>query len=257
MPVQSKLRFGFGGASFQFFSSPLVAVIRASPIERQVSNVYHPLLPPSPLLDPLLVRPSSLAVLEVMLMSRSFFPPHSPIHFGGSRALLPAPVVVSVVQAVIASGHPVHVGCAVGADQQVIEAALSSPSFLFVFAAFARGGAGAWAGSAVSAVSAVAAAGASVSSLAGGSLRVPLVGRLMARSRAALAGCSASVFFLASPSSRGSLAVAACAVCVHQPVYVFCSSCPMSPRGCSGRWVPAQFFGFSCWRWVPAQSNLF
>jgi predicted Rossmann fold nucleotide-binding protein DprA/Smf involved in DNA uptake len=181
------------------------------------------------------------------------------IHFGGSRNLPTSPVLKQVVQAVIQSGQAVHVGCAIGADQQVIQAAMSSPSFLFVFASFASSGAGAWSGSASSWVHAAAHHGASVSWLAGGGLRVPLVGRLMGRSRAALAGCSASVFFLAGPSSRGSLAVAGHAVAAGQPVFVFCPVCPQAPRGCIGQWQSSQLLGFSCWQWQPAavQQSLF
>jgi hypothetical protein len=184
----------------------------------------------------------------------------SQIHFGGSRSLSSSPIVGQVVRSVMAAGQGVHVGCAVGADQQVIQSALSvAPASLSVFAAFAASGAGAWAGSAVPAVRGALSAGASVSFLAGGGLQVPLVGRLMCRSKAALRGCSASVFFLASPSSRGSLAVAGCAVKAGQAVFAFCASNPCSPRGCSGWWVPGQFFGFSCWSWVPSavQQSLF
>jgi hypothetical protein len=193
------------------------------------------------------------------MFSSSFFSPLSAgsVHFGGSRSLAPSALVGQVVASVLAAGRSVRAGCAIGADQCVISAALVQPARLHVFAAFSGSGSGSWSGSAVSSVLAAAAAGAQVSFLAGGSLSVPLVGRLMARSRAALSGCAASVFFLASPSSPGSLAVAACAVRVGQPVFAFCASVPSSPRGCVGRWVPSFFFSFPCWRWVPAQSRLF
>lgn len=181
------------------------------------------------------------------------------IHLGGSRSLASSPIVGQVVRAVLASGQAVHVGCAVGADQQVIQAALGQPSSLVVFAAFASSGAGAWSGSAVAAVQQAVQAVAAVSWLAGGGLQVPLIGRLMCRSKAALRGCSASVFFLASPSSRGSLAVAGHAVSVGQPVFAFCAVVPQSPRGCLGSWQPSSFLGFSCWQWQPAaiQQSLF
>ena len=184
----------------------------------------------------------------------------SAIHLGGSRSLASPALVAPVVRAILASGQQIHVGCARGADQAVIQSALSIPgghSSLFVFAAFGPGGAGAWSGSAVSSVQAAARAGASVSWLAGGSLAVPLVARLMRRSRAALHGCSASVFFLASPSSPGSLAVAGHAVAAGQPVFAFCPFIPSAPRGCAGRWVAASFLGFPCWQWLPAQAALF
>ena len=180
----------------------------------------------------------------------------SQIHFGGSRSLSLNPFsLVQVVSAVQAAGKVVRVGCAIGADEQVIHAAIRQPALLSVFAAFAASGAGAWAGSAVEAVRQAAAAGARVEYLAGGDLNVPMVGRLMGRSRAALAGCAASVFFLSNPCSRGSLAVAAIAVKVHQPVFAFCSDVPQSPRACVGRWFPSKFAGFDCFRWQPAQSN--
>ena len=184
----------------------------------------------------------------------------SSIHIGGSRSLSPTPIVGQVVRAILASGQAVHVGCALGADQAVIQAASRVParhSFLVVFAAFGPGGAGAWSGSAVQAVSQAKQAGFLVHFLAGGPLAVPLVGRLMRRSQAALAGCSASVFFLASPGCPVSLAVAGKAVAAGQPVFAFCSVCPQAPRGCAGRWVSALFLGFPCWQWSPAQGALF
>ncbi len=203
------------------------------------------------------------------------------IYLGGSRSLAPAPIVGQVVRAVLASGQSVHVGCALGADRQVIQAALGlgEPSSLVVFAAFARGGPqsapGAWSGSAVCSVYQAACAGASVRWLAGGALAVPLVARLMRRSQAALAGCSASVFFQPGP---GSLAVAGCAVAAGQPVFAFTSSfnapAPAAPRGCAGQWVRSFFHpvclpayqqgifprsGWACWRWAPSavQQSLF
>jgi predicted Rossmann fold nucleotide-binding protein DprA/Smf involved in DNA uptake len=183
------------------------------------------------------------------------------VHLGGSRSLSSSPIVGQVVRAVLASGQAVHVGCAVGADQQVVQAALAAggQSFLVVFAVFSSSWLGAWSGSAVGAVMAAAQAGASVSWLAGGGLQLPLVARLIRRSQAALAGCSASVFFLASPSSSGSLAVAGHAVAAGQPVFAFCSFLPQAPRGQAGRWVSSSFMGFSCWLWQPVavQQSLF
>ena len=180
----------------------------------------------------------------------------SKIHFGGSRSLAPNQFpLAQVVAACQTSGQVVRVGCAIGADRQVIQAAISQPALLSVFAAFARSGSGAWAGSAVEAVRQAEAAGATVQYLAGGALEVPMVGRLMGRSRAALAGCAASVFFLSSSSSRGSLSVAAIAASLHQYVYAFCDVVPQSPRAMVGRWLPSKFAGFECWRWFPAQSR--
>ena len=181
----------------------------------------------------------------------------SQIHFGGSRSLPDTRLVAQVVTAALVAGHRVRVGCAIGADAQVIRSVLDyDPARLSVFASFASDGSGSWAGSATFDVFTALEVGADVQFSAGGPLSVPLAGRLMARSRAALSGCSACVFFLAAPASPGSLAVAAMAVRFQKPVYVFCSpGHPNAPRGCSGRWVASSLFGFQFWRWLPAQSK--
>lgn len=197
----------------------------------------------------------------------SAFPSSLVVSFGGSRSL-PAssvPLVRSVVSAAWAAGAVVSVGCAVGADQAVVSSALAcaaggvplsvSPR-LWVSAVGAPSGAGFWSGSAVASVRAAAAAGARVSWLAGGPVSVPLRARLLLRSRAALRGARCAVFFLASPSSAGSLAVAGCAVSSGVPVFAFCSSVPCPPRGCAGSWVSSAFLGFPCWSWVPAGGQL-
>jgi hypothetical protein len=171
--------------------------------------------------------------------------------------------VGQVVSAVLASGQSVAVGCATGADQQVIQHFISSVcpllhsrsfSQLRVFAAFAQSGAGSWSGSAVRQVQQFEAMGGSVSWLAGGGLQVPMIARLMSRSVAGLSGASTAVFF--SPGV-GSLKVAGVAVQRGIPVFAFGSRPAGSPRGCAGSWVPAQFIGFPCWRWASAQSSLF
>ena len=181
------------------------------------------------------------------------------VYFGGSRSLPPSPIVGQVVSAVLASGQSIAVGCATGADQQVIQHFISSVcpilhswsfSQLRVYAAFDQFGAGAWAGSAVRQVQQFAEMGGSVSWLAGGGLQVPMVVRLMARSIAGLAGASAAVFF--SPGT-GSLKVAGAAVERGIPVFAFSNPIPGSPRGCSGSWVSAKFMGFPCWQWSSAQ----
>ena len=182
-------------------------------------------------------------------------------HLGGSRSLPYSPIIDQVVGASLAAGYSLHVGCAIGADQQVIQSALiTHPDRLHVFAAFTADGFGSWAGSAVSAVAAAVQYGARVSYLPRVDLCIPLAGRLMARSRSALFGCNASAFFLATPGSTGSLAVAAAAVRVGQPVFAFSlgfSGHPAAPRGCIGRWIPVSFMGSSAWRWIPAQSKFF
>ena len=184
----------------------------------------------------------------------------SKIYLGGSRSLPPsaAGLIGSVVGAALQAGHWLAVGCSAGADQAVIQAVIRSSSFshLRIQAAFAASGAGSWSGSAVSAVRQFAAAGGSVSWLAGGALSVPLAGRLIRRSLAGLAGCSAAVFFSPGP---GSLAVAGAAVKRGVPVFAFSPSAPSAPRGCPGAWVQSSFLGFACWSFQPAaiQARLF
>ena len=184
--------------------------------------------------------------------------------FGGSRSL-PAPFAPLVARLVSAwlDADPaarVSVGCAVGADSFVVQAC--PPSRLSIFAFFGSDGSGAWSGSAVRSVLSAAAHGADVSWFAGGSPAVPFRARLMRRSLAALAEASCAVFFLASPSSPGSLAVAAAAARAGQPVFVFCCGFAGSPAplaGLDGAWSPSSFCGFPCLAWQPAaeQLNLF
>jgi hypothetical protein len=172
----------------------------------------------------------------------------SQVYFGGGRHCVSSPIIGQVVAAVLARGACVSVGCAVGADELVIQSALSqgAASSLVVRAAFASSGAGSFSGSAVSVVQGAASSGAAVSWLAGGSLSVPLVARLMVRSVVGLSSSSAALFF--SPGA-GSLKVAGEAVRLNIPVYVF-GSCPAaSPRGCVGSWVAVRLSGFLCWRW--------
>ncbi len=155
------------------------------------------------------------------------------------------------------AGCSVSVGCAVGADQLVLSAALAAPggaSRLSVFAVGAASGAGFWSGSALPAVRSAAAAGARVVWLAGGALSLPLRARLALRSHAGLVGASGFVLFLASPSSPGSLSVAVAAVAAGLPVFAFAVGfvgAPLAPRGCPGSSVPSSLAGFACWRWVP------
>lgn len=194
------------------------------------------------------------------------------VYFGGSRNLQSSPILGQVVASVLASGSLVHVGCSAGADSLVISCVLSwrsvkqghvialhtvrSSSFsqVRVFSAFSASGAGAWSGSAVGEVIHFAGAGGSVSWLAGGSLSVPLAGRLIQRSIAGLRGCSSAVFF--QPGS-GSLAVAGHAVRLGIPCFAF-GSCPSAgPAGCAGAWVASSFMGFACWSWQSAQLSLF
>ncbi|MFZ6029854.1 MAG: hypothetical protein ACOYYS_19240 [Chloroflexota bacterium] len=166
----------------------------------------------------------------------------SVVLFGGSRSLTPSPIVAQVVGAHLAAGGQVVTGCAIGADAQVIQCCPSAR----VFAAFGPGGAGAWLGSAVAQV---AAHPGRVTWWAGGPVSVPLRARLIKRSIAALAGCSAAVFFEPGP---GSLAVAAQAVKRGLPVFAFQGSTPAPVHGAAGCWQPGRFAGFACWQWQPA-----
>ena len=194
-------------------------------------------------------------------MSTFFFPSRSQVLFGGSRSLPAscAGLVGQVVGAAVSAGASVHVGCAAGADLQVIQAVVSAGAArraLSLFCVGTSGGFGFWSGSAPWPVLLGAwQAGASVRWQAGGGLAVSFAGRLMARSMAALSGCSLAVFFLASPGSPGSLKVAAQAVKRHIPVLAFAcgfSGSPAPLAGLAGSWQPASIAGFSCWAWQPS-----
>ena len=162
------------------------------------------------------------------------------------------------------SGAAVQVGCAAGADAQVIRFFVFGlgAAFLSQLSVFAVGGACGSGFPSVSPFSLLQAVASRVRWWAGGSAAVPLRARLIQRSCAAFAGCSAAVFFLSSASSSGSLAVAAQAVKAGLPVFVFScgfSAAPASLAGQAGQWVPGSFFGFPCWQWQPAavQISLF
>jgi hypothetical protein len=178
---------------------------------------------------------------------------------GGSRALpgSAAPLVSRVLAGALRAGFSLSVGCAAGADALALTAGLDlAPGRVRVFAVGSASGEGFWSGSApLPLLRSAAAAGCPVSWLAGGSLAVPLRGRLLRRSLAALAGCSAAVFFLASPGSRGSLRVAAAAVKAGVPVFAFCcgfAGPPDPPLGSAGSWLPSALAGSACWEWCPA-----
>jgi hypothetical protein len=145
------------------------------------------------------------------------------------------------------AGHPLHVGCAVGADAIAIQACLLHPGArLSVFAVGLPSGFGFWSGSALPVVRKAAAAGVPVRWAAGGHPgRVPLVPRLMARSVAGFQGCALSLFF--SPG-RGSSAVAVRSLRVGIPVILFCAFPPeLSYRGQVWLPVASQFMGSPCW----------
>ena len=118
------------------------------------------------------------------------------VHFGGSRVLgnFYTPIVKKSVNVALEAGCVVHVGCAAGADAEVIRSVVRvAPSRLRVFAQFSPTGQGSFSGSDVAAVQHAERSGARVSYLAGGPLSLYMKARLMRRSVAALSGCVASV----------------------------------------------------------------
>jgi hypothetical protein len=182
-------------------------------------------------------------------------PSSSSVLVGGSRSLVsgsPAWVACqSFVRASFVRGLQVHVGCATGADQAALIAlpALQAIKSIKAFSAFAPSGAGAFPGSAVAAVQLSALQGVPVSWLAGGPLSVPLVARLMARSVAALQGCSAAVFFA---PGIGSLKVARHALRSGVPVLVAVVGCPVPPV-LAVTPVRVQWLGQWFWLFAPVE----
>jgi len=201
------------------------------------------------------------------------------VYFGGSRSLAqgsPASFTLAhVTHAVLLEGHKVHVGCATGADQQVIHYVMQAysgqfTSSLSVFASFGLSGPieqeqsvilgtvhkypfiGYCSASAVHQVMAAHMAGVSVSWWAGGSASVPLAARLIRRSQAAFQGCAEAVFF--SPGA-GSLAVAGYAVKAGLSVFAFSQSAPAPLAGLRGQWCITWFHGFQCWGWGRLSSD--
>jgi hypothetical protein len=197
------------------------------------------------------------------------------VGFCGSRALPSAaqPLVSAAVGAALNSGAPVSTGCATGADQFVLSALLSfgcSLRRVAVFCAFGSNGAGSAASSAVGEVFAVARRGASIHWWAGGGPRVPLRGRLAARSLAHVRFLASSggclVGFVSSLPARpfgsgpfpacgsGSWSSLAAAVLAGVPVFVVPaglapSALPALPSPLGGRWAPGPLGSF---RWQPA-----
>lgn len=185
------------------------------------------------------------------------------VGFGGSRALPVAfsPLVGRVVAGCVAAGASgFSVGCASGADAVALSAlvAAGAASRVRVFAVGSSSGAGFWRASALAGVRAAASAGARVWWLAGGSLSVPLVARLAARSRACVASLGAGgVFcvFVSSPSSRGSFGAARAAVALGVSVVAFPCGFAASalPSLGAGSWVPVRSGVFvGGWLWRPA-----
>ena len=185
-----------------------------------------------------------------------YLPSNSAVLVGGGRALAPGSSAWVACQAFTSSlacaDRIIHVGCATGADQAVI--LCCPPRSLRVFAAFSASGTGAFSGSAVKVVRTHSSLGGSVRWLAGGPLSVPLAARLITRSMAALAGCSAAVFF---QPGVGSLKVARRALVAGIPVLVATAGISSAPVLA----VPAvlvSWFGQAFWLFAPtAQGALF
>lgn len=188
----------------------------------------------------------------------------------GSRSLPPQAfaLVGAVCRSLVASGRSLVVGCCVGADAAVLGCALA-PSGRGVPAArvsclcaFGPGGVGAGPASAVAAVQAFASAGGSVSWWSGGSVSVPLRARLVARTLAVVAQASAGcVVFFGSPSSRGSLLAARCAVERGLPLFAFpvgFAGSLLPPVG-AGSWAPFPGVGAwsSAWFWASSSKRIF
>ena len=209
-------------------------------------------------------------------MSAFVLPARVPVLVGGGRSLvLGSPLALqcaSVSVALARAGHPVHVGCAAGADAVAVHALLGFPGLLRVFAVGLPSGAGFWRGSAFAGVQAAASAGVPVRWCAGGALvssrapgsgvvfssgsrppsswPVPLTSRLFLRSVACLRGCGLAVFFAPGP---GSCSVARAALRSGVPVLFFCAFPPELPVPA----VASSLFGLPCWLFSPPQLPLF
>jgi hypothetical protein len=174
----------------------------------------------------------------------------SSVYFGGSRNLHQTPAQLpSVLNTLINSGQSVNVGCQSGVDKSVITCMRNFPSRLSVFVVAAHHS------QAPAHVIAAGATGARVIFGAGGT-SAPVPARYLLRSIAAFQGCQSAVFF--SPGA-GSLAVARECVKAGLPVYAFQQEPPARIPSTVGTWLPAVFFGFSCWQWYQSvkQQTLF
>ena len=172
-------------------------------------------------------------------------------------------LVGQVVSGLLSEGCSLVVGCATGADEAALSAALSAGcvSQVRVFAAFGPGGPGACRWSAVSTVARFVEAGGQVSWWAGGKASVPLSVRLPRRTRVAVAASSCLVAFFSSPGSRGSRLACRSAVRNGKPVVALPLGFPGAklPNLGAGEWQPSGKAGIwaNAWRWVPGQEGLF
>jgi hypothetical protein len=177
------------------------------------------------------------------------FPPFTAFYFGGGRHSKPGPVISKLVAFALQRGGTISVGCAVGADAQVIKAALAQGGVksLRIHAVFNKSGEGGWQGSAVPTVQAASVVGAQVTWQAGGTTG-SFAQQLMRRSIAGL--ISTSVGFFISPG-RGSYKVIAQAIMRGVQVFVFSSPCqPAAIPGCPGTWQPTTIAGVQGWQFI-------
>lgn len=185
---------------------------------------------------------------------------HTHYAVGGSRNIHhPSPEqkqLEQVVYTMLKSGMQLSVGCCSGADALALQLASQvAPSQVQCFAQFGPGPE--CAGelvrlSASGSVQSAAARGVVVHWLAGGPLSVPPAARLIRRSQAVVQSAQALVLF--APGA-GSLSVAAFAVSVGRPVFVFGSHAPAT-IGAGGQWVASSLLSLSCWSWQSAQLSL-
>jgi hypothetical protein len=191
--------------------------------------------------------------------------PFSPgvIAVAGSRSLPPeaSTLVTAVALELVAGGCSIVCGCCAGADAAVLAAlagagGCTAGAPLHVLCAWGPGGAGAGPASAVDVVLAAARAGVPVDWWSGGGPSVPLRARLVARTRAVVAGASAGcVVFPTSPAvvGSGSWLAASAAVARELPVVAFPLGFPAAalPELGVGAWAPVGGSGVwvDAWLW--------
>lgn len=168
------------------------------------------------------------------------------VGFTGSRSLRGkrfAELVERVVRAVAGNDRYVVVGCAVGADQFVLDAALRADNHPEIFAAFGPEGVGSWKASNVLGVlDAADRPGVRVTWWAGGGRDVPLGARLTRRSAAMVRRVAESgtgrglIAFLAPNESPGTIGTMLAAIRLGVPVICFPIDGANLPRIDNGHW---------------------
>lgn len=183
----------------------------------------------------------------------------------GSRQLRDSSMIQSVVEIMLQAGHSLAIGCAIGADQLALNAALEAGQGkrVAVFAVGGEDGTGFWRDSAKIAVRRAAAAGARVWWWAGG--HGELVSRLKGRSKAMVEAIAAGrgrekvglVAFLCSQESHGTIGTMQLAATLGIPVIAFVSQGLELPSLGWGQWEPA---GTGIWaqakKWVPRSGKV-